>query len=144
MATDIEQLIRESTTAILTASSTIQALCGRATRIVVERDGLSQNTQLPIIAFDVLSYDEGNERAQLLFTAIADGTNAGNTARALLEACKVALTSPAYEAQGLNYIAPMEGVRQSVNEAEDIRGLLNLEDITLTQADWSLPLLVLT
>ena len=142
--TDTEQLIREATKAILDADTTLRTLTGRTSRIVLEKDRVAIGVQLPVLAYDLLTFDEASGRAVLLLTAIAnDSTNAGQKARAMLEAAKNALTAPAYEAQGLDYIAPQEGTRQSVDEVEDIRGLLDLESPTLTQADWSLPLLVL-
>ena len=142
--TDTEQLIREATVAILNADTALRTLFGRTTRLAVERNNLNLETPIPVIAYDVLNYDEAAGRAVLLLTAVTkDTTNAGQKARAALELCKAALTASAYQAQGMDYIAPMEGVRQSVDEVEDIRGFLELDSPTLTQADWSLPLLVL-
>lgn len=142
--TDTEQLIREATRTILTASTDLQTLFGRATRLVVERNSLNLETPVPVIAYDVLNYDEAAGRAVLLLTAITkDATNAGQKARAALEICKAVLTTETFLAQSLDYIVPLDGVRQSVDEVEDIRGFLELDSPTLTQADWSLPLLVL-
>jgi hypothetical protein len=146
MATDIEQQIREATKAILDADTALRTLFGRTTRIAVERWRVGLNTPLPVLAFDLLAYDEGAERGTMLLTAIAKDTNSGAVCRNALELAKAALTYNAYEAQGLNYLAPQvdAGLRQSVDEVGDISGLLELDEPTLTQADWSLPLLVLT
>ena len=140
--TDLEQRLREAIVAISTGHPGLQAVLGRDTRLVVERDTLAQDVLLPVLAYDLLTYDEASGRGEVLFTAIAEGVDAGAMCRAALEQLKLAITSSAFEALGLQ-VAPLEGTRRSVAEMEDVRDRLSLDSPTLTQVDWSLPLLVL-
>lgn len=141
-ATDLEQRLREAIVAIATAHAGLRAVLGRTTRLVVERDTLAQDVVLPVLAYDLLTYDEASGRGEVLVTAIAEGVDAGAKCRAALEQLQLALTAPAFEALGLQ-VAPLEGTRRSVDEVEDVRDRLALDSPTLTQVDWSLLLLVL-
>lgn len=142
--TDQEQLLREALVTVLTADADVQALTGRATRNVLERDTLAADVSLPVLAYDLLATDMGAGQADLLLTAVTNGANAGAVARALLEAAADALTHAALLAAGADVVPLGPGIRRSVDELEDVRDRLALESPTLQQADWSLRLLLLT
>jgi hypothetical protein len=142
--TDTEQLIREATMTILNADTALRTLFGRTVNIVLERNTIARGIPLPVLAYDLLNYDEAAGRATMLLTSVSNAqTNAGQVCRNALELAEAALTAPAYQTAGLDYIAPMIGVRQSVEEVEDIRGFLEMDSPTLQQADVTLVLQVL-
>lgn len=134
-ATDLQDQVCEALRAILLADTALQALMGGTVR-VVDRQGLGEGATLPILAFELLTFDEGSGLMSVLLTGVADGTDGLSVARHLLHAAKSALSWTAFAGHSLD-IAPLEGQRTSPAEAGEILGSPDLR-----QADWTLPLLV--
>jgi hypothetical protein len=143
-ATDTDQAIREALTAILDADPALRTEAGRTTRIVVEARNVAVNIPLPVLAYEMMTLDEGTGRAELLLTGIARGATSAAQARRMLELAKTALTALAFQAQGVD-IVPLEGTRRSAELGETAVEIATAmeADPELARAEWVLPLLIL-
>jgi len=130
-----EDQLRVGIVAVLSNDGTVQTLCARATDVVVPRTMATEAPALPILVYDVPTFDEAAETAELRLSALAMGETAGTITRALREAAKAALTQPAFESHGLQ-VAPLKAVDVGVQEGDQ----LGTPDVH--QADASIQLLV--
>ncbi len=139
--TDVEQLIRQAVVTIAEANAGLQAVMGRASGIIIEKSQAVPDVPLPILAYDLETFDEGSGRAQLALSACADEPEGSVKCRAILEAAAAAFTWAAFSAQGLE-IVPLPQVRASVDVDPERRLSLTLGQPNLAQADSVIPLLL--
>ena len=148
-ATDTEQIIREAVVSILVASAPVQTAIGRATEKVWQRSpSIGVEVPLPVLLYDLVSFDDASGNSRLILTALVDGGNATTAdaaakCREILKAGVGALDYPAFAALGLEVI-PYPENRQSVENDPDAPGSINREgQPLLQQADALVPLLYL-
>src|SRR5689334_8494772 len=122
--TDLDQLLRQAIIAILSTDATLRTLCGRTTRIAIERDTFTKDQPLPAIAFDLREVDFGSNRLELVLTGCAEGNDSGKKTRELLEAAVAALSYAAFAAQSLE-VVPSVPVRRSSTEDEALTAAMN-------------------
>lgn len=136
--TDREQDLREALAAILDANVALQAVLGRSAGLAIERNAITVDTPLPIVAVDVVRWDEHAGVFDLQLTGCAKD---GKTARLAVRAAVDALNWAAFNAHGMQII-PTGTVRRSV-EQDPERSLpiglrLQLEDFHEADADLTL------
>lgn len=146
--TDIEQLHRQAVVTILAASTPVRTAVGRATEVLFQRStSIGLDVPLPVLLYDLVSFDDASGNARLLLTAVAEGTvtnpDAAATCREILRVAVEALDYPAFAAQSLETV-PFPESRQSVENDPDAPGTINREGQPfLQQADTLVPLLYL-
>ncbi len=146
-ATDSEQMIREAIVSVIAGNATVQSVAGRATDVIRQRaPSVEEDTPLPIVLYDLVSYEDWNGTGQVLLTAIEDApslarADAAAACRALLKAAIDALDWAAFHALGLEIVVFADS-RQSNNP--DVPGHINRDgQPLLQQADALVPLLYL-
>jgi len=139
--TDAEQLLRAAVGVIWKADATLQGLCGGTVR-VVDRNSPAPAITLPALATEVVTLDRATGEAELRVTALANGADAAEKCRALLEAATAALTTTALSGQGVDGVA-RAGTRESIQDAGDVRDFMFFDGgETFRQADERVPVLL--
>jgi len=139
---DLEQTFRVALVTILDANAAVKAATGRASGVQVVEFGQwgYSDPPLPILVYDLVTYDKATGRITLALTGVS-GTSAAN-AREVLKAGSAALTYTAFAAQSLD-VARWEGARSSVLLSGEDRLLARAGDEELHQADETLELMLL-
>lgn len=135
MTGDLATPLCAAIVAILSADATMQALCGRATRLVVPFEDVNDaedpvaEIPLPIIAYSYGQDTEiggvGDQRlATVTLDMIAEGNDAGTTVNELSARARALLTWTAFNALGLDAYVRAPVIRDgAAADPEATRGL---------------------